>query len=142
MAEEDNLLAAWRLARQYGWWSRVISAMQGLRTLYLGDGTQSRLAAAGRGRHAGFCRSDTDRPLPGREDEWSLVTEYRVLLAKEERDLDKAERLQRLRVDWDRERASAALATAPEQRSDSERNAIRTLAASVQVLGDSTAPNE
>ncbi len=34
MAEEDNLLAAWRLARQYGWWRRVISAMQGLRTLY------------------------------------------------------------------------------------------------------------
>src|SRR5208283_1586242 len=34
MAEEDNLLAAWRLARQHGWWRGVVSAMQGLRTLY------------------------------------------------------------------------------------------------------------
>jgi hypothetical protein len=33
-AEEDNLLAAWRLARARGWWHRVTSAMQGLRTLY------------------------------------------------------------------------------------------------------------
>ncbi len=78
----------------------------------------------------------TDRPLPGREDEWSLVTEYRVRLAREERDLDKAERLQRLSVDWDRERARAALATAPEQRSDDQRNAIRSLAVSIHELGE------
>jgi CHAT domain len=38
MAEEDNLLVAWRLARQYGWWFRVISTMQGLRDLYTETG--------------------------------------------------------------------------------------------------------
>jgi hypothetical protein len=38
MAEEDNLLAAWRLARAHDWRGSVISAMQGLRTLYSATG--------------------------------------------------------------------------------------------------------
>ena len=38
--------------------------------------------------------------LPGREEQWSLVTEYRVRLAQEARQWDEAERLQRLQVEW------------------------------------------
>jgi hypothetical protein len=66
----------------------------------------------------------------------SGVTEYRVRLAEAERDLAKAERLQRLNVDWFRERARAALATAPEHRDEVHRNAIRSLAVSIQGLAD------
>src|SRR5260370_874710 len=83
-----------------------------------------------------FIDPRTDGPLPGREDDWSIFTEHRVQLAREERDLDNAERLQRLCVDWDRERARSAIATAPKARSDSQRNAIRTLEASIHQLGD------
>ena len=106
MAEEDNLLAAWRLARQYGWWGRVISAMQGLRSYTRRPDAVPPGGGWSRPSRRILSIPHTDRPLPGREDEWSVVTEYRVRLAREERDLDKAERLQRLCVDWDRERAA------------------------------------
>jgi len=52
-AEEDNLLAAWRLARAHGWWHRVVSTMQGLRTLYDATGRSAawrRLVDRGRDR--------------------------------------------------------------------------------------------
>jgi tetratricopeptide (TPR) repeat protein len=136
MAEEDNLLAAWRLASQYDWWPLVISAMQGLRILYEETGRGPAWRRLVEAITPDFVDPGTDRPLPGREEEWNLVTEYRVRLAQAERDLDKAERLQRLAVDWARERALAALAAAPEQRSDHQRNAIRSLAVTVHELGE------
>jgi hypothetical protein len=40
-AEEDNLLAAWRLARVHGWWRSVISAMHGLHVLYGATGRRA-----------------------------------------------------------------------------------------------------
>ena len=111
-AEEDNLLAAWRLARAHGWWHRVISTMQGLSSLY--EATERR--AAWRRLVADvvpeFIDPATGGPLPGREEQWSLVTEYRVGLAGEERNWAEAARLQRARVDWNRQRAEPALMTA------------------------------
>jgi tetratricopeptide (TPR) repeat protein len=136
MAEEDNLLAAWRLARQHGWWRGVISAMQGLQTLFTETGRASARRRLVDAVTPDFVDPRTDLPLPGREDDWSFVTQYRVRLAQEERDLAKAERLRRLCVDWDRERAGAALAEQPERRSDAQRNAIRTLAADIFELGE------
>ncbi len=103
--------------------------MQGLQALYTETGRGPAWRRMVEAVTPDFVDPRTDLPLPGREDVWSLVTEYRVRLAQEERDLAKAERLQRLSVDWDRERARAALATAPEQTQRCQRNAIRTLAA-------------
>jgi tetratricopeptide (TPR) repeat protein len=142
MAEEDNLLAAWRLARQNGWWDRVTSAMQGLRMLYGETGRGAAWQRLVEAVKPDLVDPNTDRPLPGREEQWSLFTEYRVLLVLAERNLGAAERLQRLRVDWDRERARDALATVSEQRNDVQRNAIRTLAASVHVLGQIQREND
>jgi tetratricopeptide (TPR) repeat protein len=65
-----------------------------------------------------------------------MVTEYRVRLAEGARQWEKAERSQRRRVEWDRERASAALAIPPEKLDDDQRNSIRTLAVSVHELGE------
>ena len=135
MAEEDNLLAAWRLARQYGWWGRVISTMEGLQRLYEGTGRGPAWRRLVEAVTPDYVDPYTDRPLPGREEDWTFFTEYRVRLAQEERNLDKAERLQRLRIDWDRARASAALATPPRQRSDNQRRVIRFLAVGTHGLG-------
>jgi tetratricopeptide (TPR) repeat protein len=136
MAEEDNLLAAWRLAREHGWWRQVVSAMQGLRNLYEETGRHPAWRRLVEAVTPDVVNSHTDLPLLGREDEWSVFTGYRVQLAQQERDLAKAERLQRLRVDWNRERARAAVATQPEQRADAQRNAIRSLGASAHGLGE------
>jgi tetratricopeptide (TPR) repeat protein len=59
-----------------------------------------------------------------------------VHLAQESRQWAEAERLQRLRVDWARQRAAAALARPTAALASNERNAIRTLAASLHELGD------
>jgi tetratricopeptide (TPR) repeat protein len=136
MAEEDNLIAAWRLARQHGWWRCVIFAMQGLLMLYRETGRAPAWRRLVEAVTPDFVDPDTDQPLPGREDDWNVVTDYRVHLAREERDLDRAARLQRLLVNWCREYTREALATAAEQRNDRQRNPVRNLAASIHELGE------
>jgi tetratricopeptide (TPR) repeat protein len=136
MAEEDNMLAAWQLSRHYGWWDRVISAMQGLDTLYGETGRGLAWRRLVDAVTPDFIDPRTHLPLPGREGQWSLFSGYRVRLAEQLHDLDAPGRLQRLIIEWDRESALTALATSPEQRSGHERNAIRNLAAAVHELGE------
>jgi hypothetical protein len=92
MAEEDNLLAAWRLARAHDWRGSVISAMQGLRTLYSATGRGAAWRRLVNDVVPDFVAPGSDGPLAGHEDDWSLVTEYRVRLAMEERNWVEAER--------------------------------------------------
>jgi tetratricopeptide (TPR) repeat protein len=135
-AEESNLLHARHLACRHGWWRRVISAMQGLDTLYDHTGRSVEWAQLVNEILPDFVDPNTDGTLPGREDYWSLITQYRVLLAREARQWSEAERLQRLRVDWNRQRAARALTTPQDHRDNTQRNDIRTLAVSLQALGD------
>jgi hypothetical protein len=74
-------------------------------------------------------------PFAGREDDWSFVTEYRVRLAREERNWVEAERLQRILVDWCRQLAQPALAVAPDRWDGRQQHAIRQLGTSLQGLG-------
>ena len=135
-AEEANLLHARRLARTHGWWDPVTSAMQGLRRLYDHTGRRAEWKRLVEEIVPDFVDPENDGPLPGREEDWSLVTEYRVRLAQEERQWPEAERLQTGRVDWVRQRATSALARPAEELSGEEKNAIRSLAASLNELGE------
>jgi hypothetical protein len=135
-AEEDNLLAAWRLAREHGWWYGVISAMQGLRTLYDNTGRPAAWRRLVDAVVPEFVDPTTEGALAGREELWSLVIEYRVRLAQAERRWPEAARLQRLRVDWDRERAAPALAVPAEGPDDRQRHLIRMLVASLHALAE------
>jgi tetratricopeptide (TPR) repeat protein len=108
-AEEANLLHARRLARRNGWWELVISTMAGLSNLYDQTGRRTEWKGLVEEIVPDFVDPATDGPRPGRQDQWSLVTEYRVQLAREMRHWAKGERLQRLCVDWDRRRAEDVL---------------------------------
>ena len=134
--EEANLLCARRTARRHGWWSPVISAMQGLRSLYQYQGRQSEWSRLVAEITPDYCTPD-DAPIPGREDQYSLVMEYRVRLAREQdRDLPRAAALQEKLVAWARQRAAPALALAPDADLDpQQRNRIRTVGVSVFALG-------
>ena len=86
-AEEANLLHARsrpeRTAAVEGrdhWADAITSTMQGLRTLYDHTGRRAEWARLVEEIVPDFVGPD-DLPLPGREEQWSLVTEYRVLLA-------------------------------------------------------------
>jgi len=135
-AEEDNLLHARRLARANGWWDRVISCMQGLLHLYGQTGRRVEWARLVQELVPDFCGPD-DGPLPGRDDEaWGIVIHYRERLVREERDWTKAESLQRRLIEVNRQRASDALAKASTAFDSLERNRIRTLAVTLQGLGE------
>lgn len=132
--EEANLLHARRLARAHGWWAPVLGAMQGLRTLYGHTGRRAEWKRLVEEIVPDFVDLETDRPLPGREENWNLVTEYRVRLVQEERQWEEAERIQTGRVDWERQRAAPALAR-PGELASGERYAIQSLAISLEGLG-------
>jgi tetratricopeptide (TPR) repeat protein len=133
--EEPNLLHARSLARQHGWWQAIINTMQGLQTLYDHTGRRAEWKRLVEEIVPDFVGAD-DLPLSGREEQWSIVTQHRVMLAEESRDWSEAERLQSVRVDWNRRRAESLLARPVESLSGNEKNTLRTLGTSLHELGE------
>ena len=134
-AEEANLLHARQLARANGWWGCVIGTMQGLFTLYGHTGRRAEWARLVEEIVPDFVDPATDGPLPGREEQWGFVTQYRVFLAEEARQWVETERLQRALVEWFRQRAALALDVPRKALEGAQRNAIRMLAVSLEQLG-------
>jgi tetratricopeptide (TPR) repeat protein len=134
--EEANLLHARRAARRNGWWNPVIATMQGLKQLYQYQGRTAEWARLVAEITADYCTPD-DAPIPGREADYTLVMGYRVNLAQyTDRDLPAAARLQEKRVAWNRGQAAPSLALPPAAALDADqRNRIRTLGVSVEILG-------
>jgi tetratricopeptide (TPR) repeat protein len=135
-AEEANLLHARQLARTLGLWRPVVCAMQALDALYRHTGRNLEWARLVAEIVPDYVDSLTEGPLPGHEIAWSFVTQYRVRIAEESRRWLEAERLQRLCIERDRRRASAALSIPPEELDGPQRNAIRSLASSVHVFAE------
>jgi tetratricopeptide (TPR) repeat protein len=123
-AEEPNLVRALALAGQHGWRREAILAMQGLRILYYHTGRRVEWARLVEETFREFVNPATDGPLPGLEDDWSLISEYRVRIAQDARKWDEAERLQRNSVDWARRHAH-----------EGDRNTLRTLSVALHDLG-------
>lgn len=134
--EESNLLHARQLARSHDWWKAMISTMQGLVVLYLETGRRAEWIRLVHEVVNTFVDPVSDGPLAGREEEWSIVTDYRVDLAKHVRQLDEARRLQNLRVVWAREQAADLLTLDPAELDGEQRNRIRSLAAILHELGE------
>lgn len=134
--EESNLLHARRISRRHGWWFSVVSAMQGLNVLYEYQGRLAEWSRLVTEIVLDYC-TDSDDPVPGREDDYSLVMSYRVGLARDHRrDLPLAATLQEKCVVWDRQQAATALTLPSDAPLDAgQRNRIRTLGVSVFTLG-------
>jgi hypothetical protein len=127
-AEEANLLHARSLARSNGWWHRVIAAMQGLQQLYRHTGRTAEWGRLVDEIVPDFVDPATGGPLPGTEEDWSVLTQYRVLLARNARLWEEAERLQSMVGAWNRQRAAAILAKPSQAWNGKERNTVRNLA--------------
>jgi tetratricopeptide (TPR) repeat protein len=134
-AEEANLLHTRRLALQHGWLDLVIGSMQGLRVLYRRTGRAIEWRRLVDDLIPVFTDLATNRPRPGLEEEWALLTGYRVVIARDARDWDIAQQLQNAVIAWARERAATALATPPNQLTDRQRIQIRNLAVDLEQLG-------
>ncbi len=134
-AEEANLLHARRLAIAHDWLSPIISTMQGLHVLYNHTGRRAEWKQLVAEILPMFVDEETDGPLPEREEDWSLVNQYRVRLAEEEREWKEAERLQNLNVEWCRQHTTSALEIPIDRLNERQRHDIRTLAVSIEQLG-------
>jgi tetratricopeptide (TPR) repeat protein len=132
--EEDNLHQALTLALSAGYWDDVIGCLQGLRTLYGRTGRDGEWVRLLGQVTPAFIDPVTDGPLPGRDDGWSIITGYRVLLAIAARDWPAATSLQSLLIASHRDQTAAALATPASQLTPAQRNQIRTFAAALQYL--------
>ena len=111
--------------------------MQGISMLYQYQGRTSEWSRLVAEIVPDYC-TDTDEPVPGREDDYSIVMGYRVHLAQTQgRDLPQAASLQEKLVAWNRQQAAAALALPPDAPLDADqRNRIRSLAVSLEALGN------
>jgi len=134
-AEEANLLHARRLALRHGWYHRITSAMQGLRQLYDHTGRRAEWRTLVEELVPSFVDPTSDGPLPGREEQWELVNDYRVRLLQEERQWTAAAKLQGLKVDYARQQAAPLLALPPEQLDAEQRHSLRSLAAALHEQG-------
>jgi len=135
-AQEANLLQARNLARSNTWWNPMLGTMQGLRSLYEHTGRTSEWARMVDETVPDFVDPTTDGPLPGMEVWWSVVTGYRVWLARAARQWEDAERLQKFRVDSHRGRTAPVLEKPIGHWSAEEKNAIRSLGVSLHDLSE------
>lgn len=135
-AEEKNLLYARQLARKHGWWYHVISSMRGLIWLYYQTGRMAEWERLVNEILPDFIDLKTNFPLPGREEEWTFITQFRVLLARQARKWREAEDLQRFKVEWYRKKAAPALAVPEDKLDDDQRLIIDNLGISLNNLAD------
>ena len=135
-AEEDNLLAAWSFAAEAGDWDRAVRCMQGLRGIYAFGGRRGAWRALVAPLRQALLDPHPDAPPPGLEDAWSLAMEYDAGIAMEDRDWDRAATILRRDIDWRRTTTAGAWAKADAERTGAERNALRSLAASLHQLGE------
>jgi tetratricopeptide (TPR) repeat protein len=133
--EEENFLLAYRLAKSHDWLTVVLGSLQALQQLYQHTGRRAEWKRLVEEVVPDFINPESDKALPGFEEDWNIVTGYRVAISREARQWVKAERLQLLHLDWARQNAVHALAQPTEELKGEEWNAIRTLAASLHEWG-------
>lgn len=135
-AEEGNLLHARQLSLTHGWWRSLGHITQGLDSLYGQTGRRAEWRRLVNEILPYFVDPTTDGPLTGREGEWSVITQYRIRLAFQERNLDFALHLQTIRVEWHRHDTASLLLKPPDTLNPEERHRIRNLAASFHGLAE------
>jgi len=130
---EASLLYAHGLAGANRWPNCVVGTIQGLQLLYSRTARKSDLA-----RLVVKIASEFEDPGPdppaGAADYWSIVTGYRVDLARDRHDWNEALRLQQLRVDRIRRRAADALSQPEGTWTPAGKHAIYTLADQVHIV--------
>jgi tetratricopeptide (TPR) repeat protein len=133
--EEGNLRHALELARAAGLWDAAGGCLQGLNVLYERTGRDGEWARLVDDVTPEVTDPATGGPRPGHDQQWILVTSYRVRLARQARDWPAATTLQTTRIAWLRDQAAAALAAPPGTLTPAQRSQIRNLGVALNELG-------
>jgi hypothetical protein len=135
-AEEANVLHALDLARAWDLRDAAMGCLQVLYTLYQRTGRNSEWARLVAAMTPDVTDPVTDGPLPGREQDWNVITSYRVRLAQAARDWPAAIALLNDSITWNRDRVADALAAPPADLTQVQRAQIRDLSADLNDLGN------
>jgi tetratricopeptide (TPR) repeat protein len=135
-AEEANLRHALQLAHASGMWDEALGCLQGLSVFYARTGQAGQWARLVADVTADVTDMATERPLPGRELEWSTVTSYRAQLARETRDWPTATTLLEGLIAWLRIQAAPLLDIPAADLNPAERYKIGNLAAALNEFGN------
>jgi tetratricopeptide (TPR) repeat protein len=134
-AEEANFLQALEGARAEGLWIAAVDCLQGLRGLYERTGRDGEWARLVTAIIPDFTDPATGGPIPGREDQWDIITAYQVRLTRAARDWPAAITLQNAKIAWNRDQAAAALSLPADSLTPAQRNQVRNLGVAVSDLG-------
>ena len=143
-AEEANLLRAQQLAYQHGWWDLVMGPVRGLFVLYDQTGRTVEWRRLVANLVPGLVDPAGGGPLPGREEQWVELNDYRLRIARQARDWGTAESLQQASIAWQRQQVAAALGVPVQTINDipqrpldeRQRREVRALAVTTQQNGN------
>ena len=135
-AEESNLLQAIELARQLAWWEMIAGCVEGLGALYENADRIAEWEYRIDGLRSDCVEMPSQGALPGREEFRRAVTEQGVRIARLRRKLPRAEELQRLCLNWDREQVAPYLELPSEDLSPAQRATLEKFAQSLYRLGE------
>jgi hypothetical protein len=131
--EEQNLLNAFSLAREHRLFVSSLQILHALRTFYKDTGRGTSWEPLLTPIVADVVNTADDGPRAGLEEEWSAVTEFRILLAGSS---DEALRLSRIRVRF-HERNSATYHDLPvDQLDEVQRYSLRNFGGAVEQMGN------
>lgn len=133
--EEANLTHGLDLARVHQMPDVGVECLSGLNQLYRltgRDGEWARLVSEIEGDYIDLTN---DQPLPGRDNQYSIITGHRVSVARARRDWPTATRLQTARTAWNRDQATPYLDLPAERLDPIARYRLRNLAVSEEGLG-------
>lgn len=133
--EESNLTYALELARAHQLPEVGLGCLIILSNLYDLTGRNVEWARLVGEIEGDYIDPATDRPLPGREEEYAYVMTFRVRIAHERRDWPTATRLHTARTAWARDRASPYLKLPAEHLDSTARRHINELISSEHDLG-------
>jgi tetratricopeptide (TPR) repeat protein len=136
LMEEANFLNAYQLAKTNSWWSDLIGTLQGLQGLYDHIGRTAEWVRLAKEVIPIFVDLDTNEPRTELEEDWSIVTGYRIKLAKREKQWEQVEQLLKVKLDWEHKAATSAIALSPKVLDNKQRNKICTLALSLGQFSD------
>jgi tetratricopeptide (TPR) repeat protein len=133
--EEANLLRARDLAIEHHWPVMIIAAMQGLGGLYGLTGRAVEWRRLVTELIPVLTDPATGGPRPGLEEQWAVLTGYRIGVAKDLRQWDTVQQLAQALIAWRRQHAAEALTTVPEQLNETQWTQVHNLSAQLQELG-------
>jgi tetratricopeptide (TPR) repeat protein len=133
--EEANMLYAYDLGKKMGSWDDMVSILQGLRVLYNYTGRPRKWKTLIEKITPDFMDPETFIPVPNRGTNYGLFIEYKAQLARQQRDFQKAEELQKKCIELDRSIAAPSLKLPPEKMDLKNRLKIYDLSCVIHELG-------